>query len=42
METTYFQYEKHTFRNYNHDFLEEENSLHQTNLISVCYTFGWG
>ena len=42
METTYFLYDKHIFRNYNHDFLEEENILHQTNLISVCYTFGWG
>ena len=38
METTYFLYDKHIFRNYNHDFLEEENILHQTNLISVCYT----
>ena len=35
METTYFLYDKHIFRNYNHDFLEEENILHQTNLIQA-------
>ena len=42
METMYFLYDKHIFRTYNHDFLEEENIFHQTYLISVCYTFGWG
>ena len=31
METTYFQYEKQIFRNYNHDFRKEEIIWHKTN-----------